>query len=174
MKPNKQQIDYKNFIPMINAMCFSWAKRSRMSRDELRSLINLVFCNCYNKFKPGRGEFINYFRSTIKKVIKETIDLDKNSYISEITEDSIQLESTIARPDTVLIFKDTIEALSKDAQFVVRSILSGRNKTIGELSYMVGSTTRGVIRTFLRSDLKWSHKKIDVIFREIEEALWDT
>lgn len=153
-------------------MSFAWSKRTGIPKEELKSLINLVFCSCRKKYRPGRGEFINYFKSTTRKVVKETIDLSKNTPITEVPLDSIQLKSMTALPDSVLIFKNTVENLSNDARFVVSSILSG-SKTIDELSYIVGKTTRGIIRTFLRQDLKWSHKKIDKTFYEIEGALWD-
>lgn len=172
MKTDKQINNYNEFITLIDVMSLSWSKKTGISYEEIKSTANLVFCDCMRRFRPKRGNFENYFRSTIRKVFREVHQKDTTIKEFEMPLESFIAVSDLPLPDHEFIFNETIRNFSANAQMVIEAILQN-DKKIDQLSKIAGKTTRGVIRSFLREDFKWSHKKIDKIFDEIEEGLWD-
>ncbi|MFW9871890.1 MAG: sigma factor [Candidatus Thorarchaeota archaeon] len=128
------------------------------SLDDIRSEANLVFVECAKNYNKKRGEFKNYLTTTLFYRLYRFIKT-KNSHID-------YFENITEIVDNRCIFSDRepfsffLDSISDDAKLIINIILNLSNKP-----------TQKVIRKKLRAIYKWSTKRINHSFYELENAI---
>ena len=169
--------DYNQYIPMIKRKVYQFSRITDLDREELEAEANWVFCNACKNYKPEmQAKFTSYLWASIQHEFVELMRKDKKlqniPHVSLEETTSIPTEGDLERETA---FRETLDALSQEAQEVVKLILSAPAEMLSMSPRQDTSAwfkiTRGLVERFLVKGHGWEWKKTWQVTEEIKSAL---
>ncbi|MFA5583022.1 MAG: sigma factor [Bacteriovoracaceae bacterium] len=185
--------EYKKYMPMIKNRAKSWSRKGVLGieREDLESLGNEVFVECCNNFDPSKGSKFgtwlwhclnNRFYTEVVQKHKKNNGKDKreirqeepyHEFTEHDTDYNIFSHVNGDGIESQIIFKDTLERLSPDAQYIINSALN----TPTEMIEQARKETKAVrinckrIQRHLVENENWAIYRCRKAFKEIRKAL---
>ena len=162
---------YADVKGIIYQVVHKFCSRHKADFDEMLSIANLAFCECWPRYDSNKARFTTHVYLRVYYAMLETCR--KNKRRSEVFQfvETDASELSTARKECFVV--DLLDELSTDARTIVNIVLNGRETSHVMQNSQCNNTaasTKNAIAKVL-NEIGWSTARVIESFMEIEHAL---
>ena len=167
---------YEEFYPMIKNRARSWARPGivGLEKEDLESIGNEVFLKCCSAYDPDKCKFSTWLWKCLNNEFYLACNVQKRPpKCEDIDSLPISIGSNGAGIESRVAFKDILQRLSPDAQYIVNSALHTPIELIEQARKETGAVRvcKKRLQRHLVDNEGWGIGRCWRGFKEIEKVL---